>query len=373
MIMQQKLASSFLISMVSLTMLPASADSQIQLSDNLELETGGRVIARYRFRDIDDELESYSYNEWRFRQIRPYLQLSYAKDWQLKIAYEFGTGKNSLKDVYFRYKGFDWLDIKLGNETLPFSRERMTSSQRQQGVGRTLAGDTEFGVPGRQLGVHLATKLDWPVQFYLSAAQANVYGDLLTEIQFISPLSKTKVADWQQDEGDILVARADFSLWKQVNYSEGDFKGSQKLTLSVAAFDWQHDKTVVEIDDIKGQEVSLAYRGFGLSSDLEYQTIEATSPFSLERPLFQNGEAELSKVSWEIGYMWSSFDVETYVSSSHIKSDFWLQDWRAKEVGLNYFLDKHNNKLQVSFSSHENGKGQNQDENRVSLQWVYRF
>jgi len=352
----------------------ARAGYEIKFDNEVTIEAGGRIVVQYQQFDVEIEgAGDLNDDELIFRRLRPYLKLKYKDNWQVKLAWEIGEGRNSIKDAYVRYRGIDWLDIKLGNETLPFSRERMTSSAKQQSPERTLVGDTEFGVPGRQLGIHLKTGFAAPFSFYLSFAKANIHGDLLTEIQFISPLSNSRIADSLQDEGSIMVARVDYKLWGGTKYRQGNLKDNTGLTLSVAVYDWDNQHTVVEINHAEGIEVSVAYRGAGLSIDAEYNELSAESPFLLDRPLFDMGKAGLQQSSIEAGYLIFKNQLELVASIQAMQADNWSRDWGIWEVGANYFFSGHNHKLQLSYRDQENVKGKLVDERAVFLQWQYNY
>jgi len=353
----------------------AFAGYKIKINDQFKLNLGIRAVVQFEDNKLQiDNEENITDSEISFRRLRPYIKANIGKDWQGKLAWEISSGRQSIKDIYMRYKGFNWLDIKLGNETLPFSRERMTSSAKQQLPERTLVGDTEFGIPGRQPGIHLKTKFDVPLTFYLAHAKANIHGDLLTEIQFIGHFENSDIPERLQDIGEITVARIDYNLWQGAKYNQGFLaKSKTGLTFSLASYKWKNKKTVVEIEDVEGIEASISYRGHNLSLDTQFNEITANSPFKLERPLFNLGEARLEQSSTELGYMLWSNKLEVVISNENMQADSWKNEWRVKEFGFNYFLSGHDHKLQLSYRKQTNIKGKSNRDKSIFLQWQYAY
>lgn len=374
----------------------ANAGYEIKYDNGVELDFGGRLVLQYKDYELtdreddafalvegdgdilaqDDALSlTHGDQEFVLRRIRPSINAKFNDDWEARLSWEFGDGPNNIKNAYVRYRGIDWLDIKVGHETVPFGRERMTSSGRQHAPERALTGDTEFGVPGRMPGIHFTTRFDIPVNMQLSYVDANVHGDLLTEIQFRSPWGATEVEDNLQDKGTMTVARIDYNIFGKVRYREGHLKGKPGLNLSMALMDWDHKNNinVVEIDHVEGWEVALAYRGYDLSVDLQYHDISATSPYTIERRLFDNGKAHLQTFSAELGYLFFEKQLELFGSYQTMAADEWDKNWRVYELGASYLIDKHNHKVQLSYQRETFRKGRDADKNTLYLQWQYNY
>ncbi len=338
-----------------------------------QLELGGRVVLQLR--DIEEvrDHQQQDLREGRVRRLRPYLDYRFADDWRAKLSWEFAEDKNSVRSAYLQYQGIEGLSIRIGNDTVPFSRERITSSAKQAAPERMLTGDTEFGVPGRQPGLHLEYQAPWPVTLYLSSAAANIHGDLLTEIQFISPVEHQEIPDELQDKGWINAARLDYSLGHKVKYRQGDFKRKPGLMLSASAYRWHNTSTLVELDNVTGTELSAALRGYGVSVDAQYNHILAETPYQLERPLFSAGKATLDQYSLESGVMLWAQKVELIGSVQRMSAKTWTQHWDVWELGLNYYLDKHDHKFQLSYRDQQGVKGKTRTLKEWVLQWQYNY
>jgi len=90
-----------------------------------------------------------------FRRLRLTTEGSTHEDWKGKFQLDMGKGGTQVKDAFLTYQGFDWGEFTIGNTVVPYSRERTTSSKRQQLVERTFAGDHNYGIPDRSTGLHL--------------------------------------------------------------------------------------------------------------------------------------------------------------------------------------------------------------------------
>ena len=121
-----------------------------------KIEIGARVQVQYHMEDPDGGESS---DELFFRRLRPYIQGSVSKNWLAKVQFDVGkaSGDNevAIKDAWIRYTGWDGLKLTIGNQKMPFSREFLTSSKRQQLVERTFVGDHNYGTPDRMIGFRL--------------------------------------------------------------------------------------------------------------------------------------------------------------------------------------------------------------------------
>ncbi len=371
------------------------AGYQYKTQSGVEIEFGARVVLQYRDFESQDYEEDDAFGlvagdnailaeddalglttadqQFRVRRFRPSIDVAFNKDWEASLSWELAAGRRNIKDAYVRFRGIEWLDVRFGSDTVPFSRERITSSARQHSPERAITGDTEFGVPGRQPGLHLRTRFDFPLNLRLSYADANIHGDLLTEIQFINPWGRSEVEDNLQDEGTMTVARLEYEVFGKMRYREGHLKEKPALHLSAAILNWQNKHQAVEIDALNGWEVAAAYRGYDWSVDLQYHELTADSPYDIDKRLFEHGKAALQSYSVEVGHMFFDKQVELFGAYQLMSADAWSQDWQVKEVGMSYFLDGHQHKLQLSYRKEQGRKGRDADQQSLYLQWQYDY
>jgi phosphate-selective porin OprO/OprP len=239
------------------------------------LKLGGRVQVQYRNIDVD---EGGSIDKLFFRRLRPYIEGSAHKDWKAKWQFDLGGGHLKLKDAYFKYSGYDWGNVTVGNAYVQFSREATTSSKYQQLVERTFVGDHNYGSPDRQLGVHLDGDLS--EAFSWSSSLASMAHDPNNrKLDFESPADIDNGVDFQEGYG--AAGRVAFHPMGMVKKSQGDF-GTESFVFefAVGGFAWENDKDNLlglqrdadgasvfggeAADTITGLEVSLAVRGAGL-------------------------------------------------------------------------------------------------------------
>ncbi|MFT7581239.1 MAG: phosphate-selective porin OprO/OprP [Myxococcota bacterium] len=115
------------------------------------LKINGRVQTRFTFVMPDDDLGED--NEYAFSVARARIGLKghlWSKALTFKIETDFGKGKASLKDFWFNYVLVDSFHLKAGRYKIPFSRQQLTSSGKQQFVDRAIT-DEAF-LAGRDIG-----------------------------------------------------------------------------------------------------------------------------------------------------------------------------------------------------------------------------
>tara|TARA_B100000745_G_scaffold286755_1_gene222904 strand:+ start:1422 stop:2576 length:1155 start_codon:yes stop_codon:yes gene_type:complete len=377
--------------LLATTTLPAWAGYDIIDSDGHKLEVGGRVVVQHY--DSETTLangDETSENQTYFRRLRPYIKAS-INDWKAKLAWELGKGPNSVKDAYIGYDGIKGVEIKLGNETVPFSRERMISSAEQQFAERSLVGENNYGTPSRQPGLHVQTDWKKPVNLYFSLAKASVYADTGTEVRFISPWSHTDIDDALIDDGMLYVGRVDYSLLGKPRYSEALFGDKSELTLSVAAFYWDNDEDNPGFyEDAQGLELAANYQANRLSVSAQYNRIQADAvrlPDANEElsvGIITDGDVELDILALQSGYMvipktlqlaaaYETMRSDTDATPSFTSRAVWQENWDRWELGGTWFIDKHDHKLQFSYRDEDGVKGRDRERQSWFVQWQYDY
>jgi len=193
---------------------------------------GGRIQTQYHYEDPEN---GSSTDELFFRRLRPYIEGSLYPDWVAKIQWDMGGADSdnelAIKDAYVKYSGFSNTQISLGNVVFPFAREFVTSSKFQQFVEREFVGDSKYGTPEWNMGIHAKgsntnKKVTWGAAF----AEANIDPNN-SRIDFDTPVNKK--SDYNQ--GWIIGGRVDYHPFGNLKFSQGDFKREQKMTIGVAA------------------------------------------------------------------------------------------------------------------------------------------
>lgn len=341
------------------------------------LKLSGNIQVQYRLKDPED---GPSTDKLFFRRLRPTLAGSIHKDWFGRIDIEVGnaSGDNevSIKNTYIRYDGIENVRIKVGNYDFPFSRELLTSSKKQQLVERTLVGDHNYGVPDKNLGLHLlgravGGRLTWRA----SVASGSIDPDE-AKIDFDSPVNKR--SDF--NEGWMIGGRVDVHPFGLLKFSQGDFKRDElRATAGAAAYYWTNDDDVLghtaDLDQVTGFEVSGALRYMGLSVDAQRNLFNADAKDpSFTGGLFRGGSTELANYSIEGGYMIVPSRLELVAGYQAQDADNYAETWTRTSLGVNYFFQGHDIKLQCTYRMGENLDGVNgndRDEIFVQAQHVF--
>ena len=345
------------------------------------LKVGGRLQLQYHQVDPDG---GDSTDEIFFRRLRPYIEGSTHKNWKAKIQWDMGKadGENEIavKDAYFQYKGMKNMKVTVGNANFPFSREFLTSSKYQQLVERTFVGDHNYGTPDRNVGVHLTGNNESKdITWGASGTFASIDPDV-KKLDFDTPIN----ANDDFNEGFMIGGRVDYHPYGQLKFAQGDFSGKTKATIGVAAYSWSNDDdnnthtpgatSKADVDSVTGLEISGALRSAGFSVDAQYNSFDAdTVEASFTGGLYANGTTKLTNAAIEGGYMIGK-NVEVVAAYQTQDADGYATSWDRTSVGANWFINKHDTKVQLSYRMGENINGvENSDADEVFLQTQFVF
>ncbi|HEX2253429.1 MAG TPA: porin [Thermoanaerobaculia bacterium] len=381
---QQHLALAVLAA--ALTAVPARAGVTVFEEGGRTLEIGGTIQVQYH---LTDPAAGGSDDELFFRRLRPYVAGRLDEDWYGKVEVDFGgsSGGNELavKDAYVRYSGFEGLQVTLGNQKPPFSREFLTSSKEQQLVERTFVGDHNYGVPDRMLGVVVGgDALERRITYAGSFGSASVDPDA-RRLDFDSPATR----DDDFNEGWLAAGRVDWHPLGYLKPSQGDFTGEPRFTLGAALFTWSNDgdndtrtedgratdPARPDVDAATGAELSAALRGRGLSIDVQAQRIEGdTVDPRFSGGLYRGGATTLDQLAVEGGYMIVADRLEAVAAWEWQDADGYRDPWTRTSLGLDLYLDEHALKGQLTYRLGENldgVPGRDADELFLQLQYVF--
>ncbi|RMG30079.1 MAG: hypothetical protein D6721_04495 [Gammaproteobacteria bacterium] len=350
------------------------------------VKLGGRIQLQYHYQDPDGGSSS---DEVFFRRLRPYIEGSLHPDWKGKFQFDLGDAKGdnevAIKDAYMQYKGFEGMKVTIGNANFPFSRELLTSSKKQELVERTFVGDHNYGTPDRNLGVHLTGHNgDKTLTWGASLAAADIDPDV-NKLDFDTPVNGN--SDFNQ--GWMVGGRVDYHPFGYLKFSQGDFKRETKATIGIAAYAWNNDDdnntytaggvstsaSKADVDKVSGFEISGAFRSAGFSVDAEYNRFDAdTVDGSFTGGIYRNGSTTLENWAVEGGYMLPGNHYELVAGYQSQDADNYQDTWTRTSLGLNWFIHKHDVKVQFTWRQGQNLKGQRgQDENEAFVQAQYVF
>lgn len=367
--------------------LPASAGGVTVFKDGGKyVKIGGRIQLQYHRADPD---AGDSEDEVFFRRLRPYIEGSLHSDWKGKFQFDLGkaSGDNeiAIKDAYMQYTGNKNMKVTIGNANFPFSREFLTSSKYQQLVERTFVGDHDYGTPDRNVGIHLSgdssgKKLVWGA----SLGAASIDPDK-NKLDFDTPVNRN--SDF--NEGWMIGGRVDFQPMGPMKFAQGDFSGDARVAVGVGAFSWSNDDDnntytpggvadgsgKPDIDSVTGLEVSGAFRKSGFSVDAQYNSFDVdTVDSAFSGGMYTGGSTKLENWAIEGGYMIVPGKLELVAAYQSQDADGYADEWTRSSVGANWFINKHDTKVQLTLQNGKSVHGvSNNDEKEVFLQAQYVF
>ncbi len=378
----KKLAIAIIISM---SIISVFAEGVIYKDGDKYVKIGGRIQLQYHQTDKNN---GDTKDKLLIRRLRPAIEGSVHKDWKGKIQFDFGKNNLAIKDAYFQYTGFDWVNITIGNASFCFSRELLTSSKYQQFIERTFVGDHNNGTPDRQTGIHLQGKLfDKKLVWSAAVTKAAIDPDN-DKLDFDTVIQHDAGNDWI--EGNMIGGRLEFFPLGLFKASQGNFSdGELKTAFAVGVFHWNSDDdlkaddtdidsplaTHKEIDSVIGLEFSGALRVAGLSLDAQYNRFNANLAQSgIIDGIYKNSKTTLSNYSVEGGYMVVPSKLELVGGYQSQNADGYEKAWNKTSIGFNYFVKKHDIKYQLTYQIGENKNGKKGNgANEIYIQTQYVF
>lgn len=341
-------------------------------------KVGGRIQTQYRY-DSPDAGDST--DDLFFRRLRFYIEGSVSEDWKGKWQVDFGKdgADPAVKDAYMAYSGWDAGTVTVGNHYVPFSREALTSSKRQQLIERTFTGDHNFGVPDRQMGVSVSggDRIQYAVGWYQAGIDPST-----GKLDF-----DTRANDSAEYFGNLVAGRVDFYPNGAFKMAQGSFDSEFKYAFGASAFTWSNDNDNVpdpldpdarnpfaDYDSITGVGIDGAVRVAGLSVDAGYNTFTTETRGAVTDGLVAGGEGDFDTWMLEGGYMLLGERLEGVIGFQSLDADVFDDTWNRVSVGLNLFFNRHKDKLQLTWEVSENRYGvAGNDADTLFLQWQHAF
>ncbi len=368
---------------------PAPAADGLMLYQNgaNSLKFGGRLQVQYHWLDADPGA---THDDLFFRRVTPNLEATLGKDWFARLQIELVSSTNGrrvtqYKDAYAQYKGLSGMKLNIGNAAFPYSREFLTSAERQQFVERTLTGSRSYGVPYRNFGLHLTGECDnTRITYGFSVSRATIHPDD-TKITFDTPLNKGD----DMNDGWMAGGRVDFHPFGKLAFSQGDFERKTRATVGIAAYSWHNSGNNTytngagsststsknDVDQVQGAEVSGALRYQGWSADAEYNRLQADAvDRGFTGGIYQSGDAVLRTYMVKTGYMVITDRLELVAGYQGADADTYIKTWTTALLGANWYINKHDLKLQTTFQHGKDVKGKpgtSQDELFAQVQYVF--
>jgi hypothetical protein len=332
------------------------SDLDQPLDDNPEVREGELTVNRARFK-----LGGHAYRSW------------------LSYYFEYDFPSSRMLDFRFTVKAADGLQLRVGQWKIPYNRERVDSSGKQQFAERSIVTapftlDRQQGVAlfGRlwkgsvadswyNLGLYSATgrggtgSVGEPM--YLGRWQWNFLGRDL-------PFSQSDIGYRERAAGSLSLAGA---TWRGPYTAFSSAGGGQLPGFDPGDRDrYDVKQTVIE--------TAFQYRGFSLQQEYHWKTVDDTEKGNttdleggyIQVGLFLHAIAATIPKPLEVALRYARVDPDTSVSGD-LKEEATL--------AFNWFFHGHRNKITLDLSrirdpAHPSGLP---EENRLRLQWDVSF
>jgi|GEM_PF-422643 len=351
------------VAAIAMTAMPMLASAGITLYEegDKSLEIGGRLQPQYRYVDGDNEAGDDSGDDFFLRRLRFYIEGTVTENiygiWQI----DFGDQSDDpeVKDAFINYSGLPMGTITVGNHYVPFSREALTSSKRQQFVERTVVGDHNFGVPDREMGVSYNLNSSDQLQGSIGAYQAGI-DPSFSKLDF-----ESRVSSDAEYFGNMVAGRVDWTPLGAFKLAQGAFGEEMKFGLGANAFTWNNDDDVTlddvdqQYDSVTGYGVDAAFRlgYFSVDAGVQYFDGDTRGDVTSTGLIDDSGDANFTTYLLKGGYMVVPTKLELVAGFSGLDTDdgfrsdgevFDDMDKRYS-IGANYFFNKHKAKIQMTY------------------------
>jgi hypothetical protein len=260
----------------------------------------------------------------------------------------------SMADAYLRFAFLDEFEIYVGQMKVPYSRQYLTSSGKQEFVDRSTLRSTF--VPGRDVGLMIAGELGDDESFF-AEYQLGVFDG--------------EGSNFTNDDKGLMVAgRFAVHPFGEAPYTEGGLHGHEGFLLALGVNGWLHqdDQHLSERDDwAVGTDLAIFWGPFSVLAELHYH---------------ERGRRRVDRraVGWllQLGYMIVPDKFQIALRGAEHSWDASQTDASRREylLGLNYYFDGHSFKLQADFGwveEHEHDHIFNRDGWRFRLQLQVNF
>ena len=316
---------------------------QLDVSLRLNLDAN-RFDGIYR----EDRLEDNHYDS-KLRRARLSLKLPLGNNWSSKVQFAINEDEESYetKDLYLRYRGFNFADIKIGQAKEPFGLENVTSSGNSMFTERSLS----IFALGRSKGINFSDsnkKYSWSLGTYKVEQNGKVKADgdkAYTTRVTVSPINKDNnynhlglaytTRDLQGAEYEIKtnggVDNA-FSFLDTRNIATDTIvKKGAEAAWGRGQLSLQGEYQYLQIDALDIDE-SASYQGY--YTQLSYFLTNDHRPYKKGR--FSSVKPNSDKGAWELTYRKStlqSVEIGSANKNSHIEIE-------TTVLGVNYYATK---------------------------------
>lgn len=312
----------------------------------------------------EQRLDGYNYDS-QLRRARLSIKLPISSNWSSKLQVAINEGDNSFetKDMYLRYKGFKFADIKIGQSKEPFGLENLTSSANTLFTERALS---TFAL-GRGKGINFSDanrRYSWSIGNYKVEQNGKVKADgdkAYTARVTFSPVNKDNsynhfgiaytnrnlqgaeyeiktnggvdnalsILDTKNIATNTIVKQGVEAAWGRDRLSfQGEY---QHLQINATNTD-EYGGLPVFKEDGDPIEESASYQGY--YTQLSYFLTDDHRPYKKGR--FSSVKPNSKKGAWELTFRKSALQ-SVEIGTDNKNSDI---DIKTTVLGINYYLSK---------------------------------
>ncbi len=324
------------------------------------LALGGRLQLRYTFEDFDRESEKEDTSSFQVKRGKLFIHgNAFAKDLTFKIQVNAAGSSVTLEDFYVDYRILEWLSLQGGQYKVPFNRQELTSSGSQQFVDRAITNEA-FAL-GRDQGVMVHS---FVLSDYMEYALGIFNGN-----------GRNKSSN--ENNGHMIAGRLAFypmGKFKMYSESDTDFSPSPKAGIGVAglynakvSFKEDDETFIKDVTELTADGI-IKWRGLSLAGDYFMATTDVRDGEKIK----SNG------FNIQAGAFLIPKHLEVALRFAVVDPDVDADDDTEQEIagGINYFIQKHNLKLQADYArliEEQPGDEPTLMDNRVRLQFQIIF
>lgn len=264
---------------------------------------------------------------------------------------ESTSGLPVLEDAYADWVPYDYFGIRLGQFKVPYLRQRLVSSGKQQFVDRSLS--TQFFDLAYDLGI---------------AFHGNLWQDGLNyDVFFMNGDGANTI---NKNQSMMVGARLEYPILGTYERSESDINNSQEASLGVGLSAFYNELG----NTIQGGSIAAGTKTANGTVDIGYKY----KGFSFEGAGIITRALEIARLTniglmAQAGYFLIPKKLEVAVKESALLLSNAAPNQYESSVGLNYFIVGHGIKIQTDYAMLMNVRGINLNDHRFRTQLQFIF
>jgi phosphate-selective porin OprO and OprP len=319
--------------------------TRLDFGSDFDMKLNLQVQSRYRYVDFDDSTETGRPDTSGFNMRRVRLILSGSmldQTWSYKVNNDFVGGSNDdgsrssdLLDAWLQWNGGDWVNFRMGQYKTPLGRQFNASSAKLQLMDRSPVTDL-FDL-GRQNGAMLHGG-DGVAQYALGLFNGESDGEGRNLGPVDNRMQGVGMVSLSSDNYGSRGHEGDIDMTDGLAWTLGGAVGFGQGTSALGKF----DKTDLNAD------IGLRCGGMSLQSEVYWSEID----FDDGMALGATGKRDDIGYYVQLGYQFVE-EWEAAGRFSYIKLDKDVdpvKDMQEYNVGLNYYINGHNLKVQTGVS-----------------------